>query len=198
MVTMRTSGTTATSWRSRIPSDERPCTESISPRSTSRRRTQAVDDSAAMAPTASAALPGTPRAHAIKATSARVKPTWRDPPPRAIPPKRNSRLAENSSPIAKRSSVTPSSASTGTPESACTTPKTAGPIIVPARRYPTMADCPRRSKSIPRSRAAARSSTSWNRIAQTAAPPAAAPKIPGDQTSPMPPELINPPAPVNL
>ncbi len=107
-------GTTARSWKISIPTRNRPCGESISPRSIKRLSAIAVEESAARNPTKTPWA--TPRpARAMAAAVARSVPaTWIDPAPQTNRPSRPRSASDSSRPTVKRSRTTPTSASAST------------------------------------------------------------------------------------
>ena len=92
-----------------------------------------------IAPTARAACAGWPVRTATRAATATVTTTWIAPPARPEVPIAFSRRHENSSPIAKSKTATPSSAKISTSESLWTSPAPFGPSNMPASRKPTIA-----------------------------------------------------------
>jgi hypothetical protein len=114
-----------------MPSASRPCTLSISAFCCKVRITVAVLLRQTIAPSATPAGKGTPKASAISAVASVVTMIWRTPPPIAALPKLRKRRHETSSPMVNSSSETPSSAM-WVSCSWSTQPRTLGPSSTPA------------------------------------------------------------------
>ena len=108
--TIRTSGTTATSWTSNTPRANRPWTESASARRCRTGNTTAVDESDSAAPSATAARHENSNTIASPMARAMVNTICRVPEMSAEMPSRLSRDQLNSRPMVNISSVTPSCA----------------------------------------------------------------------------------------
>ena len=129
-------GTTHKSWKISTPVARRPCGASISPLSVSPFSTRAVLERAMRHPRKSATCQGRPSAAATRAATATVSPTCSPPPTRTCRPISRSRLSENSMPIVKSSSTTPTSARLSTRCTSETRPRAFGPSSTPATMKP--------------------------------------------------------------
>jgi hypothetical protein len=132
-------GTIAMSWKRRMPRISLPCGAWISPRSVSRRRRSAVEESVTSIPAKIARGIEAPIGSAtrITATTAIVKTTWSGPATRNARPISFSRASENSRPIMKRRTATPISASVSTCSGSPISPSAPGPIKTPVSMKPT-------------------------------------------------------------
>lgn len=132
--------------------------ESISPRSTSTRRTAAVLLRQIIAPMATDVVKGSPHIRHASAPRINVVTTCAAPQSRVDLPKPMTRFHENSRPRLNRSRATPSSAIDSICCSALTIARLPGPpMTMPARRYPTSGLCFNADIRLPASKHASKS-----------------------------------------
>ena len=137
-------GTSARSWKSRMPAAACPDGASSSPRPASILNTNAVLDSATRKPATTASGPGVPIARMMAAVNATLTITCTAPPTTRKVTMRLSFSRENSIPTPNSSSATPISASASMLSECSTRPRIPGPASTPAKRYTTMGGTPMR------------------------------------------------------
>ena len=124
------SGTTARSWKSSTPTVCRPCGESSAPRSASMREAMAVEDIAAMPPSARPACHDSPNRNAPAMAISTVQATCAPPTPNI----ERSLLRLNSSPMENMRNTTPNSARCCVSSRFETKPAACGPSARPVTR----------------------------------------------------------------
>mmetsp|Transcript_45354 Transcript_45354/g.145960 ORF Transcript_45354/g.145960 Transcript_45354/m.145960 type:complete len:249 (-) Transcript_45354:562-1308(-) len=129
-------GTTAMSWKSKMPKEARPKRVASSPFSDSSWITKAEEESARPPPKTMAAGPEAPNAVATAPKTREVSANCAPPSRKASRPTDFSLSNSSSSPISKRKKTTPNSASLVVVATSDTTPRPVGPRRMPAKRKP--------------------------------------------------------------
>mmetsp|Transcript_39141 Transcript_39141/g.126572 ORF Transcript_39141/g.126572 Transcript_39141/m.126572 type:complete len:304 (+) Transcript_39141:214-1125(+) len=130
------SGTTAMSWKSKMPKEARPKRVASSPFSDRSWITKAEEESARPPPKTTAAGPEAPSAVATAPKTKEVSANCAPPRRNASRPTDLSLSSSSSSPISKRKKTTPNSASLVVVATSDTTPSPVGPRRMPAKRNP--------------------------------------------------------------
>ncbi len=145
--TSATSGMNARSWNSRTAKASRPARDVSRSRSASSGRTIAVDDMARPAPITTEDFQAMPAAPASSASTAPVIATWARPRPNTARRMIHRRCGRTSSPIRNSSITTPRLAIEAMASTSVISPSPAGPIAMPASRYPSTLPNPARRVS---------------------------------------------------